>query len=448
MTSHADTTKQWPLKNETELRCEVPEHATLVLKLVAGSGSAEIFGIEMAPNKEYTFRDQSVAVFTWYGCVIESTGDPTIPYVADSTPMVAYVNTHIQLEARRDVALFNKERGPRVMVVGPPDHGKSMVTQVLAAYAVRLDRNPVLVDLDVGLNSLTVPGCIAAAPLDKTTLHVEEGFSNFVPLVFFHGYTTPKENSELYKELVSNLANAVNTRLDRDQEAKSAGIIVNSSGWVDGSAGLDVLLHCITALDIDVVLVMSHDKLYATLQTALQGREELTTIVKLPRSGGVISRDTSTRTRMRKAKIRDYFYGRPLPNLSVVTYSPERREGVQISSFVLLRMGGVQLTHGMQAYGGTNKQEAATKLVRVSPSADMTRSILAVLQPVDKTSGGSSSSSSESADNMQQLMYSNVAGFVSILSMDIDADKMTLLCPCPGALPSNYLLVGAIKWVD
>ncbi len=106
--------KQWTLRNETELRCEVPEGAALTLKLIHGSGSAEIFGIEMAPNKEYTFRDQSIAVFTWYGCVIESIGDPTIPYIADSTPMVAYVNTHIQLEARRDVAMFNKDRGPRV----------------------------------------------------------------------------------------------------------------------------------------------------------------------------------------------------------------------------------------------------------------------------------------------------------------------------------------------
>lgn len=100
------------LKKETEMRCEVPEGASLMLKLVAGS--AEIFGVEMAPNKEYAFRDQNIAVFTWYGCTIETSGEDSGLYESDTTPMIAYVNTHVQLEAKRDVALANKENGPRV----------------------------------------------------------------------------------------------------------------------------------------------------------------------------------------------------------------------------------------------------------------------------------------------------------------------------------------------
>ena len=110
------STKVKQLKKESELRCEVPENSSLVLKLVAGS--AEIFGVEMAPNKEYVFRDQNIAVFTWYGCTIESSGDDSGLYETDSTPMVAYVNTHVQLEAKRDVALANKENGPRVRFIG------------------------------------------------------------------------------------------------------------------------------------------------------------------------------------------------------------------------------------------------------------------------------------------------------------------------------------------
>lgn len=108
----AATKKEWVLKKESELRCEVGEGATLTLRLK--SGNAEVFGIEMALGRDYNFRDQNLAVFTWYGCVLESTGEGSSIYVADTTPMVAYVNTHIQLEARRDVALANGEAGPRV----------------------------------------------------------------------------------------------------------------------------------------------------------------------------------------------------------------------------------------------------------------------------------------------------------------------------------------------
>lgn len=112
--SSANSNKQRVLQKETELRCEVSENSSLTLKLVAGN--AEIFGVEMAPNKEYTFRDQNIAVFTWYGCTIETSGDDSSLYESDSTPMKAYVNTHIQLEARRDVAYANKDNGPRVCI--------------------------------------------------------------------------------------------------------------------------------------------------------------------------------------------------------------------------------------------------------------------------------------------------------------------------------------------
>ena len=40
------------------------------------------------------------------------------------------------------------------MIIGPQDSGKSTLSHILSAYAVRLGREPLLVDLDVGQNSL------------------------------------------------------------------------------------------------------------------------------------------------------------------------------------------------------------------------------------------------------------------------------------------------------
>lgn len=159
---------------ETELRCEASsEHDPLILKLI--EGSAEIFGIEMAQNKEYKFMNENFAVFSWYGCKIESTGEGTL-YSADSTPMVSYVNTHAQLEFRRDVALSNQDFGPRVLVVGDADHGVTTTSRILTAYAARLDRNPIFVDLDVSQGSTNVPGSIAAVQIDKSSVNIEVSF--------------------------------------------------------------------------------------------------------------------------------------------------------------------------------------------------------------------------------------------------------------------------------
>ncbi len=59
------------------------------------------------------------------------------------------------------------------MIVGPHDSGKGSLARILSAYATRLDRTPVLVDLDVGLGMLSVPGCVAAVPLDRNCFDVE-----------------------------------------------------------------------------------------------------------------------------------------------------------------------------------------------------------------------------------------------------------------------------------
>ena len=53
------------------------------------------------------------------------------------------------------------------------DAGKSSTARILAAYAARLDRNPIFVDLDIGQGSITIPGCISAVPVEKLGISIE-----------------------------------------------------------------------------------------------------------------------------------------------------------------------------------------------------------------------------------------------------------------------------------
>lgn len=114
--------------------------------------------------------------------------------------------------------------------------------------------------------------------------------------MYFFGHNSPKDNVDLYKLMVTTLSQQINKRLDKDVDAKSSGIIVNTSGWIDG-AGFDVLLHCIKELAIDVVLVMNNDKLFSTLNNSFEGGAAPSSssslkpiVVKLPSSGGVVQR--------------------------------------------------------------------------------------------------------------------------------------------------------------
>jgi polyribonucleotide 5'-hydroxyl-kinase len=168
--------REWVLRKESELRCLVRgDNRVITVRLI--EGHAELFGAELAKGKDYHIRDQNVAIFTWYGCTLETiaTGDlsPESMYEADTTPMMAYMNIHQQLEARRDVALANGDNGPHILVVGPQDHGKTTLARMLTTYAARLDRNPIYVDLDINAGLAGVPGSISALPIEKTNVSVE-----------------------------------------------------------------------------------------------------------------------------------------------------------------------------------------------------------------------------------------------------------------------------------
>ena len=58
-------------------------------------GDAEVFGVELAADREYKFTAESIAIFTWYGCTLEytltSAADGTLledEFYPDKTPMV------------------------------------------------------------------------------------------------------------------------------------------------------------------------------------------------------------------------------------------------------------------------------------------------------------------------------------------------------------------------
>jgi mRNA cleavage and polyadenylation factor CLP1 P-loop len=91
---------------------------------------------------------------------------------------------------------------------------------------------------------------------------------------------------KLYQQLVFLLASRIDSRLERDADARASGIIINTSGWND-QAGYDILLQCVQAFSVDVVLVMGHDKLYSKFSADVGDH---VTVVKLPKSGGVVER--------------------------------------------------------------------------------------------------------------------------------------------------------------
>ena len=302
------------LKAETELRIEVDfdREVTVTLK----SGDAEIFGYELSRNAPKTLTGCKCAVFTWHAAQIQIEGTPDAVYEATDTPMRSYVNLHAGLEERRKAARSQNARGPRILVVGNTDAGKSTLCKLLCGYAARADAQvqpgdephwvPIFVDLDVGQNAVTPPGTISAVPVDAPVDPVS-GWSCEAPLVYFYGHASPGENPAHYKALVEAMSRVLAQREADDPLASAAGLVVNTMGWTDG-LGYDLLLHAVATLEVDVIAVIDHDKLTAQLKAHVASTGGAAHVVKLQKNGGVVTRDGTYRKRARDRMMRAIVY--------------------------------------------------------------------------------------------------------------------------------------------
>jgi hypothetical protein len=134
------------------------------------------------------------------------------------------------------------------------------------------------------------------------------------------------------------------------------------------------------------------------------------------------------------------------------TFSPSR-QSLKLSQYRFYRAGGLQLSEGMRLIGEATSSQDNTQLIKINPSNDLVNSIIAVLHPPDDeiTNTNESNPNHSSTIGIDKLVLqksTNVAGFLCIVQMDVDMDTITVLSPCPGAMPSKHFLVGSLKWVE
>ena len=244
-------------------------------------GTAEIFGTELAPTHPYKFSGAKAAIHTHHGCTLRVTGDQCeSDYIADETPLHQYMNLHFALENLRETAAANLARskavgpglagastqvngGPRVLLLGPQNAGKTSLIKTLSGYATRMDRSPCVVNLDPREGMLALPGSIGAAVMGHgSVMDIEDaagggwgpspvvGPSSMpvkMPLVYHYGFERPEECPEIFKPVVTRLALAVNSRIEEDEQVKEAGLLVDMAGSLASSkGGYDIINHVIS----------------------------------------------------------------------------------------------------------------------------------------------------------------------------------------------------------
>jgi len=406
---------------DSELRFEVEGKGVKVTVELA-DGVAEMFGTELVKGKSYVFgAGAKVAIFTWHGASVKVSGKTDVIYVADETPMVQYLNAHGALEERRRQADKKKRQGPVTLVCGPASVGKSTLCRLLANYAVRLDRRPIYVDLDVTYGSISMPGSLGAMLIERPA-SVEEGFHQQAPLVYHYGHMTPQQNPTLYNLLVTKLAQCVQDRLSANKKSRSSGVIINTHGWIKGE-GYTLLQHIAAAFKVDVVIVLDQERLYNELKRDMP--KDICSVLYLPKSGGVVERSVSLKGEARDARVREYFYG------ASGQLFPQAFD-VKFSDLKVYKIGAPNLPSSCMPLG-MKAEDNHTKLVPVAVNVNLLNHVLAV-------------SFAMSPD--EDVLRKNVAGFICITAVDPDRQVVTVLSPQQQPLPPTLLILSDVQFMD
>ncbi|ESP00169.1 hypothetical protein LOTGIDRAFT_226039 [Lottia gigantea] len=415
---------KFDLKPNDELRFEVETKQTVVMEMTHGKG--EVFGAELAKNKKYKFNSGAkVAVYTWHGCQIKISfpnlvGTTEVAYISKETPMLMYLNTHAALEQMRLKADEENMRGPRAIIVGPTDVGKSTLCRILCNYAARLGRAPIFADIDVGQGQTDIPGTIGALSVERPS-DVEEDYSQLSPLSFHFGHKTPQTNTALYELLIQRLAEVINMRSEKSKRTNVSGVIINTCGWIRG-AGYELIKNTAGAFEVDLVMVIDQERLFNELKRDLP---HFVHVVLLPKSGGVVERSQSSRGEARDAKIREYFYG--IDN----SLYPHNFE-VKFTDVKIFKIGAPVLPESCLPLG-MKAEDNKTKQVPVMPSMSLLHHVFSV------------SAANSPEDN---VVETNVLGYVVITAIDMEKQCFTVLAPSPRPLPKNILLMMDLQFMD
>jgi len=395
------------------------------------SGSAEIFGRQLRPKEPYILPPGSYAIFSWYGCTVEidETRCDKIHYVSE-TPMDLYAGIHGNLELLRDNGhQQQKSVGPRVAVVGPSRSGKSTVANILAAYAVRCERTPIFVDLDVSNNSLSLPGAIAATKLmGPKGVNVSYGIMSSGPLTYYTGSATPYEDTEIFFGAVERLAKNLDERTERES-GDNSGIIIDTFALTDtdNPAQYQALLSCLKMLKVGVVLVLGQVRLSQELRNDLGNGG--TQVIKIPSPGDVIKRPE--RDEINKQAVRRYFEG-----TSLMPLQPSRKVVNDLAKFRVYRIHDKPRIDSAILPIGQASVIEAKNYTAVEIDSTLEKKVLGVSY---------ANTESELVDPTQMK---NIAGFVYVEKVDRDDAgnvQIDILSPSSADIPGTIYILGDLE---
>lgn len=296
--------KKVNVPKNNEISFELDEDGSLYVSVVRGAG--EIFGSVLIKHQKYYYEGRKYfAIYTQRGCLVEMKGNNYEYKVRENMYMRTYIHLNHQLNVFSHQASDGDIHGPKVLVVGPTDAGKTSLCKVLLNYAARIGKTSSFIDLDVGQNSIGIPGTMSMVHVDKMLDPVADfNFCNSTYSLHY-GLVSPQRQS-LYLKNINQLAKVFESACQREDAIKYSGCFINTCGWVK-DFGFEAIKCAAIAFECQHVIVVGCEETKNKLQEILP--RSSCEVILIPKNTGAVQRCTSFRRTSRALKVAQYFKG-------------------------------------------------------------------------------------------------------------------------------------------
>jgi len=323
-----------------------------------------------------------------------------------------------------------------------------------------------------------LPGTISATPISSpiqtstpahtlgnaaTSAPAHLSSNVLLPFGYWYGHPHTKRNPLLLDRLIRNLGENILDKWDNDLLGRSSGLIVDTPASFAVSSGKEsehrhgLIKACIDAFRINVILVVGHEKLNAEMQKTYGSH---ITVVKIPKSGGVVELDAAYRSRIHKYQMHSYMYGERLspppgfPSLAGPGYliGGEQQSAdltlapsstvVNFSDLAIWRIGEETMAPTSALPIGAARTVSEMQPLHIDPSvpgSKLYNAVLGILAPPNPD---------EAERYDEEILDLHVLGFVVITALDIPNKRMTVLSPSQGSLAGKTSIVGSFEWTD
>lgn len=422
------------------------------LYITIKSGIAEILGTELVNDKEYCFQNWNFSIFAIEDITLTwRLNLPTLALkdignikniISNDTARYVY-NLHFALEKLRNSSFA----GPKVLILGPSNVGKTSLARTLCSYAIKFKNyQPMFVNLDTIQPIVSPPGCLMATPISDlidvespiwnqsltsgaTELHGRQ------PILKNFGLENINDNKPLYCEMIKQLSEVINERLNIDLLVQRSGLIVDTPNWLMDEENHSILKLIIDSMKIDVIVIMDslekQGQLQETFNKFIDPNKSGVTIV-IPPMCGIIPNDDIYKRSLQRIAIRDYFYGNDKTVLSpyltnvdfedLTVWSPSTQFSILNNS------------EDVNNTGNTQKLLLRFSQVNIDPSNLQHALVVITFSP--------------KRSSQDEIIKASVMGFGLITDVNEKRRKVKILLPVPGNLPKNALILTAYRYLE